>query len=363
MKKLIALFLGVLCTAGTFVSCGKTEDEGFDGILTYKYNYDISEYIDLAEYKGLPAEGYRYEVTDEMVEQQILATRSYYSRLTDVTDRGAQIGDTVYIDYVGTIDGAEFEGGSEEDCELTLGTGTFPTEFEEAIVGAYAETDLSVDFTFPDPYLTAPEFSGVDVHFDIHVHTVCEQELPEYSEDFVRGYLGYDSIADFEESLRQLISERYRNMYYQYVIAQIWNVVYDNTVVKKFPEEDTRKLYDELIAAEQYYANLQGINFTDYISVNYQMTEEEYYAFIQEEVEARIKKELICYSIARAENITLDQEEYTRRATEYALDYYGFDSLEAFETIYSHGTICQIIMFDKVNEAIADYAEITYINE
>ena len=358
MKRFVSLLISMLCVAGAAVSCGKAQQEGFDGILTYKYNYDLSEYIDLAEYKGLPAEGYKYEVTDEMVEEQILATRSFYSRLTDVTDRGAEIGDTVYIDYVGTIDGAEFEGGSETDCELVLGTGTFPDEFEEAIVGAYAETELSVDFTFPDPYLSAPEYSGMDVHFDIHVHTVCEQELPEYSEDFVRGYLGYDSIAEFEESLRGMIADRYRNLYYQYIVAQLWGTVYDNTTVKKYPEEDIRKLYDDMVAAEQYYANAQGINFADYIGVNYQMTEDEYYTFIQEEAEKRLKEEMICYAIARAENITLNEEEYTKRATEYALDYYGLESLEAFEALYSHGTICQILMFDMVREAIVDYADL-----
>ncbi|MBR5312999.1 MAG: trigger factor [Clostridia bacterium] len=361
MKKVIALLLSMVCAAGTMVSCSKADD-GFDGILTHNYNYDLSEYIDLAEYKGLSAEGYRYEVTDEMVEEQILATRSFYSRLTDV-ERGAQIGDTVYIDYVGTIDGAEFEGGSETDCELTLGTGTFPDEFEDAILGATAETELSVDFTFPDPYLTAPEYSGMDVHFDIHVHTVCEQELPEYNEDFVRGYLGYDSIADFEAGLRQLLADRYQNMYYQYVNAQVWNTVYENTTVKKFPEDEIRKQYDEVVEAEKYYAGMQGINFADYIGVNYQMTEDEYYAFVQEEVEKRIKREMICYAIARAENITLTEEEYKKRATEYALDYYGLDSLEAFETVYSHGSICQMLMFDKVHEVIVDYAEITYLND
>ena len=362
MKKFVSLLLSMLCVAGAAVSCGESQD-GFDGILTHKYNYDLSEYIDLAEYKGLPAEGYKYEVTDEMVEQQILATRSFYSRLTDVTDRGAQIGDTVYIDYVGTIDGAEFEGGSEEDCELTLGTGTFPEEFENAIVGAYAETDLSVDFTFPDPYLSAPEYSGMDVHFDIHVHTVCEQELPEYSEDFVRGYLGYDSIADFEAGLRQLIEDRYRDLYYQYVIAQLWDTISENTTVKKFPENETKTMYDDIIAAEQYYANAQGINFADYIGVNYQMTEDEYYTFVQEQVESRIKDEMICYAIARAENITLTEEEYTKRATEYALDFYGLDSLDALEAIYSHEAICQNLMFDKTREAVADYADVTIVND
>ena len=362
MKKLIALFLSMLCIAGTAVSCGKAEEDSLAGILTHKYNYDLSEYIDLAEYKGLPAEGYHYEVTDEMVEQQVFATRSYYARLTDVT-RGAQIGDTVYIDYVGTIDGAEFDGGTEEDCELVLGTGTFPDEFEQAILGMTAESEVSVDFTFPEPYLTAPEYSGMDVHFDIHVHTVCEQELPEYTEDFVRGYLGYDSIADFEASLRELLTDRYRNLYYKYITLQLWDGVLENTVVKKYPEHETKKMYDDLVAVEQYYAGVQGINFADYVSVCYQMTEEEFYATVQAEVEKTIKEEMICYAIARAENLTLSEEEYTKRALEYALDFYGLDSLEAFEAVYSQSTICQSLMFDMVHETIADYAQVTYVND
>ena len=362
MKKIISLILCTLFVAGATVSCGGAE-EGYENLLTYKYNYDLSEYIDLANYKGLPAEGYRYEVTDEEVERQILATRSYYSRLTDVTDRGARIGDTVYIDYVGTIDGVEFEGGTETDCELTLGTGTFPTEFEEAIVGAYPETDLSIDLTFPDPYPAAPDFAGLEAHFEVHVHEVCEQELPEYSEDFVRGYLGYDSIADFEAGLRELIAERYRGLYYTYLIAQVWQDVYDNTTVKKYPEHETKTKYDDMVTAEKLFAESQGINFTDYLSVNYQMTEEEFYNAVQTEVENQIKEEMICYAIARAENITLNDEEYTKRAVEYALDYYGFDSLAALEAFYSHETICQILMIDIVKETIVDYADVTYLND
>lgn len=363
MKKMITLVLGLLLVAGSAVACEDKKEEGFDNILTNKYDYDLSEYIELAEYKGLAADGYRYEVTDEMVEEQILATRSYYSRLIDVTDRGAELGDTVYIDYVGTIDGEEFEGGSEEDCEFTLGTGSFPDEFENAIIGAYPETELSVDFTFPEPYLNAPEYSGKDVHFDIHVHEVCEQELPEYNEEFVRGYLGYDSIADFETGIRELLAERYDGLYKQYVVAQVWDVVLENTKVIKYPEDEVRQMYDDAVTAEQYYAQSQGINFADYVSVNYQMTEDEYYTALNESIEERIKEEMVCYAIARAEGITLTEEEYTERATEYAIDYYGLDSLEAFEAIYSHSTICQTLVFDKAREAVVAYANVTYINE
>ncbi len=72
---------------------------------------------------------------------------------------------------------------------------------------------------------------------------------------------------------------------------------------------------------------------------------------------------MICYAIARAENITLDDEEYVKRATEYAEDVYDLESLEAFEALYAHDTICEILMFDKAKEAVAGYAEITYLED
>lgn len=360
MKKTISLILSLIFLTGSFAACGKSDP--YAGILTYKYNYDLSEYIDLANYKGIPAEGYRYEVTDEIVNQQILATRSFYSRLIDVTDRGAEMGDTVYIDYTGSIDGETLDAASETDCELTLGTGTFPEDFERAIVGATPESSLSFDVTFPDPYPASPDMSGKTVHFDVTVHEVCEQELPDYTEDFVRGYLGYDSIADFEAGVRKLIEERYQSLYYTYVVDQVWSVVSDNTTVKKYPDREYKDMYDEMVTSVKVTADSQGINFADFVSVVYNKTEDEFYEYAKQEAERRVKEEMICYAIARAENITLTDEEYSKRATEYALDYYGLESLDAFEAIYSKETICQILMIDKVKEKIADYADVTYKN-
>ncbi len=364
MKKIVSLLLCMLCVAGTAVSCGDgAAAKNYDDILTRKYDYDLSEYISLADYKGIPASGYRYEITDEMVEEHILATRSYYARLTDVTDRGAKLGDTVYIDYVATIDGEEFEGGSETDCEVVLGAGAFPDELEEAIVGATPESELSVDVTFPNPYPAAPEYSGKEMHFDIHVHNVCKQELPLYNDEFVRGYLGYDSVADFETGIREVMAEQYRERYNEFVISQVWTTVFENTTVTKYPEKEYQVMYDDYVSAEKTYAEMKGIAFPDYLGVMYEMTEDEYYAYVKETVEARMKEEMICYAIARAENVALNDEEYTKRATEYAEDVYELDSLEAFEALYEHDTICEILMFDMAKEAIAASAEITYMEE
>lgn len=357
MKKAISLLLAAVTAAAVLPSCAEGDD-----LLTHKYNYDLSEYIELADYKELPAQGYRFNVTDEQIEQQVLATRAFYSRSNVVTDRGAELGDLVYVDYVTTVDGVAIEGGTESDVELTIGIGSFITEFEDALIGAYAGDHLSVDGTFPEPYPEYPEMSGKDAHFEIDVNEVREQELPEYTDDFVRAYLGYESTEDYEANLVVLLEEHYKEIYYDSVISQIWPTILENTTVKQYPETEVREMYDDMVSSSQAYAKAQGVNFGDYLEAVFNMSEDDFYEYAQNEAEARIKEEMVCYAIARAENITLSEEEYTERATEYAVDLYGLASLEAFEAIYDKGVIRQTLMLDLVKELVADSAVMTYLN-
>lgn len=353
MKKAVSLILAALTLSATMVSCGTDDD-----LLTRKYNYDLSEYITLGDYKNLPAEGYRYEVTDEEVQQQILATRSYHARAIDVTDRAAQSGDIVYVNYTGTIDGAEFEGGSEEDCEVTIGVGSLP--FEDTLVGKNPGDSYSVDVTLPDPYPAYPENAGKEVHFEIYVDSIMEQELPVYNDDYARAYLVHDSTADFEKHVRTLLEEHYLSVFREYVDSQIWPVLVENTTVIQYPEDEVQKMYDSIITSNTAYAEAMGLNLAPYIEVNYNMTLEEFYAAARAECEARVKDEMICYAIARKENITLSEEEYQVRALEYAINAYNVNSVAALENIFDKEVIRQTIMFDLVHECLVDYADVTY---
>jgi len=353
MKKAVSLILAALTLSASMVSCGTDED-----LLTHKYNYDLSESISLGDYKNLPAEGYRYEVTDEEIQQQVLATRSYHARTIDVTDRAAQAGDIVYINYVGTINGEVFEGGSEEDCEVTIGVGALP--FEQTLIGKNPGDAYSVDVTLPDPYPAYPENSGKEVHFEIEVDSIMEQELPIYNDDYARAYLGHNYTADFEKHVRTLLEEHYLAVYREYVDSQIWPVLVENTTVIKYPEAEVEEMYNSIITSNTAYAEAMGLNLAPYIQVNYNMTEEEFYQAVRAECEGRIKEEMICYAIARAENITLSEEEYQTRALEYAVNTYNLNSVAAFENLFDKEVIRETIMFDLVHECLVDYANITY---
>ena len=352
MKTYGRIMCGILTAAmlaGGLSSCGKDED-----LLTYRYDYDLSQYIDLAEYAGLDAKAYTVDISEEKIENEIFTTLSYYSKLNTITDRGAVIGDTVYIDYVGTCEGEKIE--NETDSELTLGTGVMPEDFENAIVGHYAGDVISFDMTFATPYEAAPEYSGKTAHFDITLNEVCEQELPVYSDDFVRGYLGYDSIEDYETAIYDKLYKYYNDTLTQFIITQTWTQVVENTTVIEYPKKELNDLYNQIVETNKLYAETYNIGFTNFVSVYYEMTEDEFYEWAMDQAKASVKEEMVSYAIARAENITLTEEEYTERATEYAIDQYELASLEAFEALYDKATIRQTLMYDKVRELVAEKA-------
>jgi len=349
IKGIICGMLAAVMLAGSFSSCAKNDD-----MLTYRYNYDLSEYIDLAEYKNLDAKAYSIDITDEKIQNEIFTTLSYYSKLTTVTYRGAKTGDTVYIDYTGTCDGEPLPG--ETDSELTLGTGVMPDGFEQAIEEHYAGDVISVDITFPSPYEPSPEYSGKDAHFEITLNEVCEQELPLYTDDFVRGYLGYDSVADYEQAVKDKLYKYYNDTLTQYIISQTWGKIVENTEVKKYPKAELNDLYNQIVDTNKLYAEAYKIDFTNFISVNYSMTEDEFYDWAMEQAKNSVKEEMISYAIARAENIILTEDEYRERAEDYAVNQYELSSLEAFEALYDKETIRQTLMYDKVRELVADNA-------
>ena len=121
-------------------------------------------------------------------------------------------------------------------------------------------------------------------------------------------------------------------------------------------------MYDTLSQAERLYAESLGMTFPQYLGYYYDITEDEYDRQVREEVESRIKEEMIAYAIGRAEHFTLSEEEYTKRATRYATEYYELASLEAFEALYDKDFIRQTLLVDMAIEFVVDNADVTYLN-
>ena len=357
MKRIISLMLALIFVCAAFASCGEKKHDDF---LTVNYDYDLSEYIELGNYKGLPVTTAPYNVDEEFyLKIQIDSTLAYYSRLAAV-DRAAQLNDTVYINSSATIDGETFAGGTTSNYALKLGSNTIGIEFENNLVGLSTGSHIEFDISVPDEETEVVELRGKTVHYVVDILKVCENEPPEYTDAFVKAYLGYSSKEAFEQSIIDDLHTNYQKNVYKNIIPQAWEPIFENTTVIKYPEKELKQKYENLVAGVQDYANVKGLTLAQCVRAVFDMTEDEFYAYAQSEAENDVKEEMICYAIARAENLTLTNEEFQKRALDIAKNIYGLESVEQLEEKYDLDTIKKGVLIDMVKEMIADYCDITY---
>lgn len=152
--------------------------------LHYHATFEIFPEFDLADLAGIEIHRPVAEVTDEDVDRMIETLRTQYANW-DVVDREARDGDRVKIDYEGRIDGELFQGGSAKDMAIQLGKGQFLPEFEQPLVGRKAGDELTIDFTFPEDYVSK-DVAGKQAQFAVKVNSVEQMRLPELDDDFAR---------------------------------------------------------------------------------------------------------------------------------------------------------------------------------
>ena len=156
-----------------------------------------NEYVKINRYTGLEVnEITESKVTDETVDSQMEQIRGNYATYKEITDRPAQKGDRVTIDYSGKVDGVAFDGGTASAQQLELGAGGYIDGFEDGIVGHSAGETFDLNTTFPDPYQNNPDLSGKDAVFTITLSKIEEVTLPEMNDEFVTMVKGEDTTVE-----------------------------------------------------------------------------------------------------------------------------------------------------------------------
>ena len=163
--------------------------------------------VKLGEYKGIEVTKIDTSVTDEEVDAEIEKERNTNARTVTVEGRPIQEGDTAVIDFEGFVDGEPFEGGMGENYSLQIGSHSFIDTFEEQLVGKNAGEELEVQVTFPEEYHAA-ELAGKPATFQVKIHEIKAQELPELDDEFAQDISEFDTLAEYKESVRKAVSER-----------------------------------------------------------------------------------------------------------------------------------------------------------
>ena len=161
----------------------------------------------LGEYKGLEVEKAPITVTDTEIDEEVKKEQEKNSRMIDVDDRPVEKGDTVTLDYAGTVDGVAFDGGTAKDQNLVIGSETFIPGFEDQLVGAALEEEKDVNVTFPEDY-QAKDLAGKAAVFKCTVHKIQKKELPELDDDFAKDVSEFDTLDEYKEDVRKNLTEK-----------------------------------------------------------------------------------------------------------------------------------------------------------
>ena len=261
----------------------------------------------IKQYKGLKAVKQVQKISDAHVMQELENIRRQRTRNIPVTDRAAQNGDEVIIDYAGFVGDFQFPGGTAEQQPLTLGSGMFIPGFEEQLVGANVGDKVDVKVTFPAEY-HAEELAGKEAVFHCTVHAIQTKDVPELNDEFAKQFNGISSLADMKAQLKQQL-QAYADQYAQNkvrdeLLKELVKQVEDVT----FDEKEVKNEID--IAVEGFARQLEqrGMNLEGYLQACGR-TREEMDAELRPQAEDTIKARMALNEVCRLEGITVTQEE------------------------------------------------------
>lgn len=315
------VILGVILTLG---ACSKESEI---------YDYDLSEYVTVGEYKGLDSSYEAVEVTQEDLDVAIGGVLAAAAKADKVSTGVAIIGDKVNIDFSGTVDGKAFDGGAAKAQDLTLGSGSMIPGFEDQIVGENIGSTFTIDVTFPEDY-HAENLKGSKAKFEITInYKEGDPIMPEFNEDFVKNNSQYSTMEEYMKDLEKNVLEAKEGQEKGRVQTEIWTKVIESSEVIKFPEVELKRKIDQNYEYYKSYAAYYEMEFTEFLTTYLGMTEEEFKDYVNQQSEVICKQEMVLYTIARNEGIEVSKEEYDE-GLKVMLEKEGFSSMDEFEKAY-----------------------------
>lgn len=177
------------------VQIGKGKELIFTAVVATKPE------VKLGKYKGIALEKTEYKVEEKDIEEELNKMAERNSRMVTITDRAAKKGDIAVIDFIGTVDGVEFEGGKAENHELELGSNTFIPGFEDQVAGMKIDEVKDVNVKFPEEYFSK-ELAGKDATFKVTLHEIKMKELPKLDDEFAKDVSEFDSLKELKADIK-----------------------------------------------------------------------------------------------------------------------------------------------------------------
>ena len=301
----------ILAVAAPEIDVKKIDDKH----LSIEAIVAVKPEVTLGEYKGIKFNKVEYNVKDEDVENEIKRLQESRSRLVDVTDRAAENGDTVVIDYSGSVDGVKFEGGTAEKQTLVLGSGSFIPGFEDQIIGMKIGEDKDLKVKFPEEY-HAENLKGKDAVFAVKLHEIKKKELPEVNDEFIKDAAGAESVDAYKKEVRERLEKQNADRAEREIEDAIVQKITDNASVE-IPDAMIEAQIDRMVQEMDYRLSYQGLKLADYLKYIGQ-TMEDYRKNYREQAEKLVKSQLVIEKVIDTEKLEATDAEVDEKIEEMA---------------------------------------------
>lgn len=282
-----------------------------------KLKYTVTTYPDvkLGAYKGLKIEAAEYIVSDADVDAELDKARERAAATKNVDDRAAAMGDTVVIDFCGSIDGVKFEGGTAEGHSLELGSRSFIPGFEEQVVGVSIGEEKDVAVKFPDDY-GVEELNGKEAVFAIKLHEIKTKIMPEVNDEFAKDVSEFDTLAEYKASIVTKLEEQNKAKTDREIEDAVINAVVEKAEVN-IPDVMIEQQIEEMIREFEYRLQYQGMNIDDYYK--YTNTSKDVLATqYRERAQKNVLTRVVMSEIIKVENIEPTDAEIDAKVADYA---------------------------------------------
>lgn len=280
------------------------------------FDYDLEEYITLGSFPSVSIEQSK---VDELIKSVKDSIAKQHAENKEVTDRAVQNGDTVNIDYVGTMDGVAFEGGTDTGADLVIGSGSFIPGFEDGLIGKKLGEEVVLDLTFPENYYE--DLAGKSVVFTVKINKITESVIPELTDAMIADLKSadYKTVEEFDSFINVLAKKNV-----------IWQTYVESCKVIKHPEKEVNNIYNNIISNYESQAKYYGTTLDYLVSAMGYPSLAKFKELMMEEAKGSVEAEMVIYQTVRKYNITVSDEEYKTYALEFA-ETNGLTSVEEME--------------------------------
>ena len=271
--------------------------------------------VTIDAYKGLKIRKYEYNVSDADVDKEANKILESQAADVEVTDRACRNGDKVNIDFSGSVDGEKFPGGTAEDYDLVLGSGSFIPGFEDAVVGMKVGENRDINVKFPEDY-QADNLKGKDAVFNITLHKITEKVYPELTDEFVKSHAGVETVKEYKAKTRERLERNAETRGRDET---------ENSIVEEISKHATAVIPDAMVEAEidrmvqdfSYRLMYQGLKLDDYLKYM-GLTMEQFRSQFASQAEPRVLNQLVIEKIVKLEGFTAEESEIEEKIAEQA---------------------------------------------